>query len=262
MKRLAITLLALVLLATLVLVFGSALVFRGHLAEAEGPSSVASDAPVRFADEPLQVAGEPLGVSDERLQVSDQPSQPSAVAPPLPDQPLRLADEPPQRSGERLHLSDEPPLRLGEEKSSSELTAKAADNSRCHVCHLNFAMEELATVHAEEGIGCIDCHGDCDAHIADESWASGGPGTPPGIMFPLEQIDPACQKCHHSHNVPAAEVIGRWQARCPEKTRPEEIVCTDCHGRHRLQSERRKAWWDKRTGKPIAPPHEKRDTAQ
>ncbi len=220
MKRLAMTLLALVLLATLVSVLGPALLVRGEPAGNGGSASAASDEPLRLSDEPL-----------------------------------RLSDEPPR-------LSDEPPLLLGDDPSTPGPGPEAADNSRCHVCHLNFALEELAVVHARANIGCDDCHGDCDEHIADESWASGGPGTPPEIMFPPERIDPACRKCHHGHDAPAADVIGRWRERCPEKTRPDEIVCTDCHGRHRLKPELRKAWWDKRTGKPIDSPHEKRARAQ
>ena len=34
-------------------------------------------------------------------------------------------------------------------------------------------QEELAVTHAREEIGCAQCHGDSDAHIADESCATG-----------------------------------------------------------------------------------------
>ena len=36
------------------------------------------------------------------------------------------------------------------------------------------------------------CHGVSDAHIADESWASGGNGTAPDIMYPRDKINPSC----------------------------------------------------------------------
>ena len=148
---------------------------------------------------------------------------------------------------------EEKPLLLEEEPEVEEKAPGGADNSRCYVCHLNFAREEVALTHARAGIGCAACHGDCDAHIADESWASGGPGTPPGIMYPREKIDAACGKCHPSHKAPAKAVVKRWKERVPAGTPVEDIVCTDCHGHHRLKSELRKAWWDKRTGKPIKP---------
>jgi hypothetical protein len=68
-------------------------------------------------------------------------------------------------------------------------------------------------------------------------------------MYPPEAIDPACQECHEEHDVPAREVLTRWQERCPEKTDVNTIVCTDCHGQHRLA--RRTVRWDKKTGKLI-----------
>jgi hypothetical protein len=152
-----------------------------------------------------------------------------------------------------LLLDDEPPLMLDDDPAGKPGEIEGADNSRCHVCHLAFAKEELAVVHAKEDIGCADCHGDCDAHIDDESWASGGPGTAPGIMYPPEKIDGACGECHRKHDVPAAMVVERFLKRCPEKSDAGSIVCTDCHGEHRLVPKLRKAWWDKKTGKPIKP---------
>ena len=149
-----------------------------------------------------------------------------------------------------LLLDDPPPLLLeGPEDAPDEQSG--ADNSRCHVCHLNFALEEIAVTHAKENVGCADCHGNCDAHIDDESWASGGLSTPPEIMYPRETIDPACGECHDTHDAPAREILQRWQKRCPQITDASKIVCTDCHGHHRVNPKLRKAWWDKKTGKPI-----------
>ena len=107
--------------------------------------------------------------------------------------------------------------------------------------------------HAREGVGCAKCHGDCDAHIDDESWASGGPGTPPDIMFATERIDAACRECHDTHDASPQMVIQRFLDRCRENVTPKKVVCTDCHGKHHLKSELRKAWWDKKTGKPVEP---------
>lgn len=152
-----------------------------------------------------------------------------------------------------LLLLDGPPPLLLEGPEDAPEDGAGADNSRCHVCHLNFALEEIAVTHAKQNVGCADCHGNCDAHIDDESWAFGGFSTPPGIMYPRETIDPACGKCHDTHDAPAREVLLQWQKRCPQITDPSKIVCTDCHGRHRVNPKLRKAWWDKRTGKPIRP---------
>lgn len=163
-------------------------------------------------------------------------------------------DEPPLLlDHEPLLLGDEPPLLLGDDPTGASDHVDGADNSRCHVCHLSFAREELTVVHAKADVGCVGCHGDCDAHIDDESWASGGPGTPPEIMYPRDAIDPACMKCHKTHDVPATIVLKRFQERRLEKLGPKEIVCTDCHGEHRLNPKLRKAWWDKKTGEPLKP---------
>jgi hypothetical protein len=142
--------------------------------------------------------------------------------------------------------TDEKPLLLDDDGGSdpSAEGRKVADNSRCHVCHLNYADEAIAVVHAKADIGCMVCHGTCDEHIADESWASGGNGTPPSKMYRHQDIDNCCQKCHQSHNAPAQKVIARWQQRCPkepQKIDPKTIVCTDCHGEHRLKE--RKCKW-------------------
>ncbi|MFO7901405.1 MAG: hypothetical protein ACQESR_13230 [Planctomycetota bacterium] len=156
-----------------------------------------------------------------------------------------------RQTGSSSSGDDEPLLLLG--GPEDDVNEKAgADNSRCHVCHLNFAMEKIAVIHAKEEIGCSDCHGDCDDHIADESWASGGPGTAPDIMYPRESIDPACGKCHSTHDAPPRAVLERWRERCSNIEDVSNVVCTDCHGRHRVNPKLRKARWNKKTGEPIA----------
>ena len=40
-----------------------------------------------------------------------------------------------------------------------------------------------------------------------------------------------------------------FQARFPPNTDPKQVVCTDCHGEHRLKV--RSVWWDKSTGKLL-----------
>lgn len=119
-----------------------------------------------------------------------------------------------------------------------------ADNFACYVCHGNYEGEELVELHAKEGYGCVKCHGESLAHRDDEDHL-----TPPDVMFSAEKIDSGCGDCHDTHDAPAKKVIDRWQQRCPQKTKPEQLVCTDCHGKHRL--EKRAIRWDKTTGKII-----------
>lgn len=131
---------------------------------------------------------------------------------------------------------NEPPLLLVDEPAllpdDSPNAGPGADNSRCFVCHVNYMQEALAASHARTNIGCKDCHGESDAHIADESWASGGTGTPPEVMYPRAKINPACMACHPK------DKIGTQQHQSVFAGGAAEKVCTDCHGNHRLTNRR------------------------
>lgn len=118
------------------------------------------------------------------------------------------------------------------------------DNFACYVCHGNYDGEELVVSHGKEAIGCVDCHGKSYDHRNDEDNI-----TPPDKMYPLETIDKMCGDCHDEHFASARDVIERWRERCPEKTDPKQIVCTDCHYQHRL--EQRVVVWNKKTGEVI-----------
>lgn len=111
----------------------------------------------------------------------------------------------------------------------------AADNSRCHVCHLNFVQEHLVVTHARAGVGCEKCHGPSDAHIADESWGSGGNGTAPDIMFTKDMVNPFCLGCHPRDAIDPGAHEEFFVAANPQER------CIDCHGKHRLAS--RKCIW-------------------
>jgi hypothetical protein len=166
----------------------------------------------------------------------------------------------PQEQEKPLRLdSDEAMQLLGvEEKAaagaveSSDHTDKqsASDESSmayyvmCNDCHMNYIGEPLALVHAKAGMSCESCHGRSRAHYSDESNS-----TPPDKMFPADKIDPFCQGCHHSHDVPPGKVIALWMERKSDKTNPDKIVCTDCHGEHRMKV--RTIIWDKKTGKRL-----------
>lgn len=133
-------------------------------------------------------------------------------------------------------LLDDEPLLLPDDSTDADRSASpVADNSRCFVCHINYMQEALAVGHARANIGCKDCHGESDAHIADESWASGGNGTPPDIMYPRAKINAACMTCH------SRDKIDTEQHQVLFASTAEEEVCTDCHGKHRL-TQRRCKW--------------------
>lgn len=131
------------------------------------------------------------------------------------------------------------------EATETEADKKAkAQNFACYVCHGSYKEEELATVHAKADVGCVECHGESLAHRNDENNI-----TPPETIYWPERIDPACKKCHETHDAPAHEVIARWKTCSPPKNKAEPIICTDCHGNHRM--ERRTVRWNKRTGQLI-----------
>ena len=140
-------------------------------------------------------------------------------------------------------------------------------NAACYVCHMTFVDEELATTHLEEDITCIDCHGASQGHANDEDIGA----TPPDIVIKGPQINKSCRKCHEQHDVAPEDVVARWLKRnksepaaaakpaaaaetaapsAPAKpanasaaakpanasapAQPPLIVCTDCHGHHRV----------------------------
>ncbi|MHC4658261.1 MAG: hypothetical protein ACYS83_03665 [Planctomycetota bacterium] len=139
-------------------------------------------------------------------------------------------------------IDEEPPLLLEDSNGGEDLPppeGPVADNSRCHVCHINYADEELAVVHARANISCEQCHGACDAHCSDEDNV-----TPPDIMYPLEKINSFCMVCHPKDKIdiqPHELVLAG--------TATEKKYCTDCHGNHRLGYRTRK--WDKETGELL-----------
>lgn len=127
---------------------------------------------------------------------------------------------------------DDAPLLLSGDSGEGE--EEGADNSRCFVCHLNYMAEDIAVEHAKAGIGCQGCHGESSPHIADESWAEGGNGTPPDRMYTKDQIVPACMACHPKEKIDTDDHKPMFAA-------GSTLVCTDCHGNHRLEA--RKLKW-------------------
>jgi len=134
-----------------------------------------------------------------------------------------------------LLLDDESPLLLDDETESLSSDEPMADNSRCFVCHVNYMQEDIAVTHARNDMGCANCHGESDEHIADESWASGGNGTAPDIMYPSAKINPFCMGCHTKAKIDTEQHKPLFAAGATQ------MVCTDCHGDHRLTN--RKCKW-------------------
>lgn len=151
--------------------------------------------------------------------------------------PARCATAAPPLSIEDL-LDEELP------EASQNADEILADNSACYVCHGNYQEEPFVLAHAKDDVGCVDCHGASHAHRDDEDNI-----TPPDKMYAPGDIARNCAECHETHDAPAAKVIARWQERCPAKTDPKELLCTDCHGKHRLAF--RTVWWNKKTGELI-----------
>ena len=146
-----------------------------------------------------------------------------------------------------LLLSDDKPLLLDDEPGTNAPAGSGADNSRCQVCHLNFMQEALTVVHARTNIGCATCHGPSDAHIADESWASGGNGTPPDNFYRKSLSRFACLGCHNW-----VKLVESDKKKTELKDKPDHLAvldgtnrekrfCTDCHGQHRMVN--RKCKW-------------------
>ncbi|NOX55510.1 MAG: hypothetical protein GXP27_13955 [Planctomycetes bacterium] len=154
-------------------------------------------------------------------------------------------------SGPEATTEAAPPLSLDgymdeklPEADESRKPEMKVDNSACYVCHGNLEEEPLVVRHGQEEIGCIKCHGESLDHRNDEDNV-----TPPDKMYGPRDIDRMCRECHETHDAPARSVLRRWKKRCPEKTDPRTIVCTDCHFRHKLSV--RTVEWDKKTGEVL-----------
>ena len=132
----------------------------------------------------------------------------------------------------------------GQEAPSSEVTGATAGNAACFVCHANYRAEFLVDRHATAGIGCANCHGDSLAHKNDENNT-----TPPQTMYAADKIDPFCRGCHTAHDVSPEKVVARWMERGLDKINPDKIVCTHCHGDHRMKV--RTVIWDKSSGELL-----------
>ncbi len=173
-------------------------------------------------------------------------------------------EDPPQKELPPLVIDTDSPLMLEEsakaQKPNKKVAPSVAENAACFVCHENFSDEPLVTMHAQDDVGCVDCHGKSYAHRNDENNT-----TPPDVMFPRDKIEENCASCHDTHDAPAAQVIARLQERVPRRNVSQDIVCTQCHGYHKLGH--RTVLWDRATGKLLTgsqdlPPEPARPTLE
>jgi hypothetical protein len=131
-----------------------------------------------------------------------------------------------------------------QQKSAAIVNEAKAENAACFVCHANYRTEFLVSRHAQANIGCVNCHGESTAHRNDENNT-----TAPEKIYPAERIESFCRGCHQGHDVSPGKVVARWMERNSDKTDAKQIVCTDCHGDHRMKV--RTVIWDKNTGKLL-----------
>jgi hypothetical protein len=119
-------------------------------------------------------------------------------------------------------------------------------NAACYICHIPFVKEELSRQHLKAKVGCTECHGLSAQHANDENVGA----TPPEVVFKREAVDAMCAKCHETHNVAARKVIACLQQRrlSPQTT----LVCTDCHGTHKIERAAETGSGEKGTGS-VAP---------
>ena len=211
------------------LVLGSAaLPGGGDLVLVPGSQAAAADSP---AEKPPAKAAAlpPLKVDRNAQRLSDQPAprnKPGGLPPLKVDR------------GAPLLLDESAP------KSRPKPKGPVADNQACFVCHTNYQDEPMAAVHADNNVGCVKCHGESIPHRNDENNT-----TPPGTMFPPDKIELNCITCHDTHDAPAKKVLALWKERSAKSLVPGEVLCTDCHGEHRLSL--RSVRWDKATGRLL-----------
>jgi DnaJ-class molecular chaperone len=183
---------------------------------------------------------------EQELSLDSPRAQQLVSEPQGQERPLRLD------SGEAIQLlSGDDKATTDNEESSDHTNKQSASNESsmsyyvmCNDCHMGYIEEPLVLVHAKAGMSCDSCHGKSRAHYSDESNT-----TPPDKMYPADKINFFCQGCHHSHDVPAGKVVALWMQRNSDKTNPEKIICTDCHGEHRMKV--RTIIWDKETGRRL-----------
>ncbi len=89
----------------------------------------------------------------------------------------------------------------------------------CQMCHVDIEDEYLGSMHYEQMVACVDCHGPSTGHLADENNE-----VKPDERFARADVDGICNVCHDCPRDVTPEEKAQPKARRP--------VCIDCHGPH------------------------------
>ena len=209
-------------------------------------TSCRNDAPKPPAETVRPVAASSAGAEAE---APDSLQQPPLSEDPSPADEAESLDEPTASglgdsavdeaagSHEGNQTSPQPDIAQPPEKSSeaTAATAKAGDTqgagkfpeyplqdnplAGCPLCHVDVEDELVGTLHFEEKVGCITCHGPSKGHLADENNE-----VKPDEMFARADVDRLCERCHECF---------RPKPEKPELTAEgQRKVCIDCHGAH------------------------------
>jgi len=103
--------------------------------------------------------------------------------------------------------------------ASAEYPLQANPLAGCSLCHVDIEDEFVGSLHFEEKVGCITCHGPSEGHLADENNE-----VKPDEAFARPDVHRLCERCHE---------CSRPKPQKPELTQDcQRKVCTDCHGAH------------------------------
>jgi hypothetical protein len=89
------------------------------------------------------------------------------------------------------------------------------------MCHIDVADETVGTRHHAKGIGCVKCHGPSIDHVRDENNE-----VKPDRVITQKDVDKFCARCH--------ECSRPQSARPPTAKKQGAIICTTCHGTHKV----------------------------
>ena len=106
-------------------------------------------------------------------------------------------------------------------------------NAACYVCHTSFVKEDLAKTHLAAKVGCINATA-CPR--STPTTRISGPPSPMSFSNAARST-PLAASATRSTNVVPEKIIARFIERKVAKT---PVVCTDCHGAHKIDAADRK----------------------
>ena len=104
--------------------------------------------------------------------------------------------------------------------SASQPESEVNPLAGCVMCHADVEYEYVGSPHFAQKMGCRQCHGPSEGHIADEN-----NDVKPEGLFNRDNVEELCETCHQFPDgaQPSFSAAGNTQ------------VCTDCHGYHDQQ---------------------------